>query len=273
MQNFPSLQEQQYVKTRRRIHSVAKLVGRLREALVQPIAKNDNIWLSIVSKGFCTPPMNALSELEIGFNAEILAVEIADNKNRYASVTVTGKTLSELCTEVLDVLKADFGITPNVTAGEFDNERKIEIDPEAAQEFLLQFVNFSELLNSFHKGIPFNDGIKSQICLWPHHFDNAFKWFSGRKIDEIDEFMGIGVSNGDEMYELPYVYMTIYPELRKMNTLELPEGAHLHDSGWQGLLLTYEAITEKTSAEEQTALVNNFLDAGFKGIKRGFSKR
>jgi len=39
MQNFPLLQEQQYVKTRRRIHSVAKLVGRLREALVQPIAK------------------------------------------------------------------------------------------------------------------------------------------------------------------------------------------------------------------------------------------
>jgi len=273
MQNFPLLPEQQYVKTRRRVHSVAKLVGRLREELVQPIAKNDNLWLSIVSKGFCTPAMNALNELEIGFNTELLAVEIADNKNRYASVTVTGKTLSELCSEVLDVLKAEFGMTPNITADEFDNERKIEIDPESAQEFLQQFVNFSELLNAFHKGIPFNDGIKSQICLWPHHFDNAFKWFSGRKIDEIDEFMGIGVSNGDEMYELPYVYMTIYPELRKMNTLELPEGAHLHDSGWQGLLLTYEAITEKKTAEEQEALVNNFLDMGFKGIKRGFSKR
>ena len=273
MQNFPLLQEQQYVKTRRRIHSVAKLIGRLRETLVQPIAKNDNLWLSVVNKGFCTPPMNALNELEIGFNAEILAVEIADNKNRYASVTVTGKTLSELCAEVLDVLKAEFGITPNITAGEFDGERKIEIDLESAQEFLKQFVNFSELLNSFHKGIPFSDGIKSQICLWPHHFDNAFKWFSGRKIDESDEQMGIGVSNGDEMYELPYAYMTIYPELRKMNTLDIPEGAHLHDSGWQGLLLTYEAIIEKTTAVEQAALINNFLNSGFKAIKRGFSKR
>ncbi|NOS85116.1 MAG: hypothetical protein HOP31_08235 [Ignavibacteria bacterium] len=273
MQKFPSLQEQQYVKARLRIHSVARLAGRLREALVQPIAKNDNIWLSIVNKGFCTPPMNALNELEIGFNAEILAVEIADNKNRYASVKITGKTLSELCAEVLDVLKAEFSVSPNITAGEFDNERKMEIDPEAAQEFLLQFVNFSELLNSFHKGIPFNDGIKSQIFLWPHHFDNAFKWFSGRKIDEIDEYMEIGVSNGDEMYELPYVYFTIHPELRKMNTLDIPESAYLHDSGWQGLLLTYEAITEKTSAEEQAALINNFFDAGFKGIKRGFSKR
>lgn len=129
------------------------------------------------------------------------------------------------------------------------------------------------LLNDFRKRIPAGDGVKAQICLWPHHFDNAFKWFSGKKIDDVYEQMGIGVSNGDEMYELPYIYMTIYPELRKMNTLEIPEGAHLHDTGWQGLILTYDAITEKKTAEEQRASVNNFLDVGFKGIKRGFSKR
>jgi hypothetical protein len=273
MQNFPSLQEQQYVKTRRRIHSIAELIGRFREAFVQPIAKNDNLWLSVVNKGFCTPPMNNLNELEIGFNAEILCVEIANNQDKYVSIAVTGKSLSELCSEMLDALKNDFGVDVTLQADEFDSARKIEIDPEAAQEFLLQFVKFSDLLTAFHKNIAFNDGVKTQINLWPHHFDNAFKWFSGRKIDEIDEFIGIGVSNGDEMYELPYIYMTIYPELRKMNTLEIPEGAHLHDTGWQGLILTYEAIIDKKSSEEQEELINNFFDVGFKGIKRGFSKR
>ena len=76
MEKFPELEEQQYVKTRRRIHGIAELIGRFREVLVQPIAKNDNLWLSVVNKGFCTPPMNNLNELEIGFNAEILCVEI-----------------------------------------------------------------------------------------------------------------------------------------------------------------------------------------------------
>ncbi len=273
MEKFPELEEQQYVKTRRRIHGIAELIGRFREVLVQPIAKNDNLWLSIVNKGFCTPPMNMYNELEIGFNAEILCVEIADNRSKYVSIAVTGKTLSGLCTEILEALKNDLGIEVNINAGEFNNERKIEIDEKNAQDFLAQFVNFSDLLKKFHKTIPFNEGVKTQICLWPHHFDNAFKWFSGKKIDETDEFMGIGVSNGDEMYELPYVYMTISPELRKMNTLELPEGAHLHDTGWQGLILTYEAIIEAKSADEQEALVNNFFNIGFKGIKRGFSKR
>ncbi|MEO8512332.1 MAG: DUF5996 family protein [Ignavibacteria bacterium] len=271
--SFPDLEEQQYVKTRRRIHSVAELIGRFREVLVQPIAKSDNLWLSIVTKGFCTPPINNLNELEIGFNQEILCVEIANNQNKYVSIAVTGKSLNELCVKVLEALKSDFGVEVNLSADEFDTQRKIEIGEPEAQEFLLQFVNFSELLRSFHKKIPFNDGVKTQICLWPHHFDNAFKWFSGKKIDEIDEFMGIGVSNGDEMYERPYIYMTIYPELRKMNTLEVPEGAHLHDTEWQGMILTYEAIIEKKSAEEQEEIINNFFDIGFKGNKRGFSKR
>lgn len=273
MEKFPSLEERQYVKTRRQVHSIAKLIGRFKEVLVQPIAKSDNLWLSVANKGFCTPPMNNLNELEISFNTEILCLEIADNINKYVSVSVTGKSLNEICVELLEALKNDSSVDVNLTAGEFDAQRKIEIDVTAAQEFLLQFVNFSELLSAFHNKIAFNDGVKTQICLWPHHFDNAFKWFSGRKIDEIDEFMGIGVSNGDEMYELPYIYMTISPALRKMNTLEIPEGAYLHDTDWSGLILPYEAITEKKSAEEQEELINNFFDIGFKGIKRGFSKR
>ena len=273
MKSLPRLQEQQYVKTRRRIHSIAKLIGRLREVLVEPIAKNDNLWLAAGEKGFSTPAIAKNNGLEIGFNPELLCVEITDDSGRFGSVTVIGKSMQELALEVREVLKNDFNVTPAIDAAEFDAARKIEIDAAAAQEFLQQFAWFTNALNAFHKTIGLSDGVKTQVCLWPHHFDNAFKWFSGRKIDESDEFMGVGVSNGDDMYELPYVYMTIYPELRKMNTLDIPEGAHLHDSGWQGLLLTYESITEKKTADEQSALINNFLDVGFKGIKRGFSKR
>ncbi len=270
---FPIFDEQQYVKTRRRMHSIAKLIGHFREVMIEPIAKSDNLWLSVAGKGFCTPPMDKYNELEIGFNAEMICVEIADNRNKYVSFSVIGKTLNELCAEILSAFSDEFNITPKLTADDFDNTKKTEIDERAAQEFLAQFVNLSGLLSEFHKKIASNDGVKTQICLWPHHFDNAFKWFSGRKIDEIDEFMGIGVSNGDEMYVLPYIYMTIYPELRKMNTLDLPEGANLHDTDWQGLILTYEAILEMKTPEEQSELVNNFLDRGFAGIKRGFSKR
>lgn len=273
MQNFPSLQEQQYVKTRRRIHSIARLLGRLREVLVEPLAKNDNLWLSVVDKGFCTPPMTAYNELEIGFNAELPVIEIADSQNRYASVNVLNKSMQTLAGETLNILNSDFGVSPALSADEFDPQTVINIKHTDALDFLAQLVSFAGCLKSFHGSLGLNDGIKTGIYLWPHHFDNAFKWFSGRKINESDEQMGIGVSNGDEMYELPYVYITLSPELRKTNTLDIPEGAMLHDSNWQGFILPYESILEKDTAEKQAALVKDFFESGFTAVKRGFSKR
>jgi Family of unknown function (DUF5996) len=273
MQDFPNIEEQEYRKARRQIHSIAKILGRFREMLVEPIAKNDNLWLSIVDKGFCTPPMSRLNDLEIGCSLEELVVEIGDNKDRFASISIKGKSASELSSGIKNILNDKFSIDAHVDTAGFDSTKAFNIEIKASKEFLIQFTNFTELLKEFWKQIAMNDGVKTQICLWPHNFDNAFKWFSGRKIDDNDEFMGIGFSNGDEMYELPYAYLTLSPPLRKTNTLVIPEGAYLHDSDWTGLVLPYEAIMEKKDIESQSALINNFFDESFAGIKKGFLKR
>lgn len=271
MISFPHFDESAYRKTRRQIHALAKVIGKFREALVEPIAKNDNLWLSVVDKGFCTPPMGRLNDLEIGCNLEELIIEIADDRNKYASVSVNGKSASTLSSEISSVLNDEFGIKAGVDPAALHSAKEINIDPEESQNFLLQFVNFSSLLKGSHKKI--NEGVKTQICLWPGNLDNAFKWFSGKKIDDGDEFMSLGVSNGDEFYELPYVYASLWPPLRKTNTLIVPDGAFLHDADWTGLMLPYEAVMEKKTAEEQAERINNFFDQSFAGIKRGFSKR
>lgn len=273
MQKFPELEESNYKKTRRQIHAAAKVIGKFREALVKPIAKNDNLWLSVVESGFCTPPINELKELEIGCNLKTHVIEIADNTGKYASFAINGKSQAELAEELRKLLESQFDIKADVPANIFNSDRVIEIDPPASMEFLVQFVNLSELLRDFWKRIVPYDGVKSQVCLWPHNFDNAFKWFSGKKIDDEDEFMGIGVSNGDEFYDLPYLYMTFYPPLRKTNTLVVPDGAYLHDERWTGLMLPYEAVLERKDEESRKQLIDNFFDEGFSGIKRGFSKR
>jgi hypothetical protein len=246
------------------------VIGKFREALVKPIAKNDNLWLSVVDKGFCTPPMNEYNDLEIGCDLETMKVEVANANNNYDSINIKGKTASELSDELVSLLSSLSGLSVNLKNG-FDSSNKYDISEKDAHDFLTQLVNYNELLKSFHKKI--NIGVKTQICLWPHHFDNSFKWFSGKKINEEDEQMGIGVSNGDEMYELPYIYMTFYPPLRKTNTLEVPEGAFLHDSDWTGMILPYEAVIEKKTTEAQKSLVDNFFDVSFESIKRAFSKR
>ena len=260
-------------KLRRQVHSIVRILGKFREMLVEPIAKNDNLWLNVVDKGFCTPPMSKLGDLEIGCSMEELVIEVADNKDRFASISINGKSASELCTDIKRILSEQFGVNTAIDPADFDSDRAINIDINDSPGFLAQFTNFRDLLKDFWKRILPSDGVKAQICLWPHSFDNAFKWFSGRRIDDADEFMGIGVSNGAEMYELPYVYLTLSPPLRKTNTLVIPEGAYLHDTDWTGLVLPYEAIMEKKDIESQSAFINNFFDESFAGIKRGFSKR
>lgn len=269
MQLFPNLDESEFIKTRRRIHSIAKVIGKFRETLVQPIAKNDNLWLTVVEQGFCTPSMGDLNELEIGCNLDKLVVEIANGSGKSSSIEINGKTASSLSAELKSVLSNEFNISAQVDPSAFDDSKTFDLT-DGAKDFLIQLTNYSNLLKAFHRSV---DGVKTQICLWPHHFDNAFKWFSGRTIGEELEQIGVGISNGDDTYELPYVYMTLWPELRKTNTMVIPEGATLHDHGWSGLLLPYEAVLEKKTPEEQSALIQSFFDEGFKGIQRGFSKR
>jgi uncharacterized protein DUF5996 len=271
LQNFPELKELSFVKSREVLHTIAKIIGKFRKTFVKPIAKNDNLFLTVVDQGFCTPPITKYDGLEIGCNPGKMIIEIGNVSGKYTSFTLNGKTLQAVCEELSAVLKNDFGVNEVIDSSVLDYVNEIHLDEQNAKDFLTQIVNFHTLLNSFKKRI--TSGISSQICLWPHHFDNAFKWFSGKKIDEEDEYMGIGISNGDETYTLPYIYVTFYPPLRKTNTLNIPEGAVLHDYGWTGIVLPYESISEWKTIDKQAELINSFFDGSFAAVTRAFSKR
>ena len=57
------------------------------------------------------------------------------------------------------------------------------------------------------------------VRLWPHHFDLAMMWLTGRLIpgqdpdneDYADERMNFGFSTGDATVPEPYLYATAYP--------------------------------------------------------------
>ncbi|MCI0448578.1 MAG: DUF5996 family protein [Chlorobi bacterium] len=271
MQNFPQFEEKSFIKTREQIHAVAEVIGKFREKLVKPIAKNDNLWLSVVEQGFCTPPIDVIECLELGCNLEKLIVEVADDNDKYFSLNINGKTPSALGTELKSVLSNEFKVGVEVDSNSFDSTKTLAITQQEAGDFLIQLSNFNLLLYDFWDRI--ESGVKTKICLWPHHFDNAFKWFSGRKIDEQDEQMGIGVSNGDETYALPYIYMTLWPEVRKTNTLETAEGAILHEGDWTGFVLPYESIAGQKTIDEQKAMIDDFFGVSFASIQKAFSKR
>ena len=268
MVDFPYLEESTYVKTRRAFHAIAGILGKVRETLVKPIAKNDNLWLSVSEGGFSVPSIEQYGELEIGCNPEKLIVEIIGNKTAHEEININGKTRREICGFIESAANIDL---LGGALDELKSDKVFEIPEEDAKNFHIQFANYNTLISEFHKTV--SAGVKTQICLWPHHFDNAFKWFSGKKIDEQDEFMNVGVSNGDDVYELPYIYVTYWPALRKTNTLVIPDGGILFDQEWTGIVLPYEAVNEKKSAEAQKKLIEDFFSGAFATVQRAFGKR
>ena len=142
---FPLLNESDFIKTRRKIHSVAKVIGKFRESLVKPISKNDNLWLKAGEKGFSTPVIEEYSELEIGCNLETLKIEVANSKD-YDMIGLMGKTQKVLCDELKSILNK-FGLTPEVDDSNFDSTKAFDVSEKNAGDFLLQFTNFNELFH------------------------------------------------------------------------------------------------------------------------------
>jgi hypothetical protein len=100
--------------------------------------------------------------------------------------------------------------------------------------------------------------------LWPHHFDLAVLWMSGRQVpgedpedeEAADESMNFGFSTGDEGIPNPYFFATAYPNPKGLSGLELPKGSRWHAEGWQGARLDYADLA---NAEDPRMLLESFL--------------
>jgi hypothetical protein len=104
----------------------------------------------------------------------------------------------------------------------------------------------------------------SPVQLWPHHFDLALNWFSGRLVPDqdpddaeyADEQMNFGFSTGDEGIPEPYFYVTAYPVPAGWMEATLPDEAYWQAAGWTGAVLPYGAVS---AAADGRRLLLSFL--------------
>lgn len=71
----------------------------------------------------------------------------------------------------------------------------------------------------------------SAPCCWPHHFDLAILTMVPADRSAEVGLIGVGLSPGDEYYEEPYFYVSIYPDPSQSALPSLPTigGWHTHD--------------------------------------------
>lgn len=198
-----------------------------------------------------------------------MRIEVKDPKFVY-TIDLEENTLHDEAEELLRIL-SELKIDFESTRIRLNADADIVIDRESSSHFLTQLGNFDGLLRSFWNSI--HTGTKTGIYLWPEHFDNAFIWYSGRKVNGSDEQIGIGVSNGDDEILLSYIYMNPWPVPLDIDKIELAEGTYFHSQGWTGFVLPYDQVQGKNGYEQQKELINNFFISTFEKINNEFKKR
>ena len=71
-------------------------------------------------------------------------------------------------------------------------------------------------------------GVASPVCCWPHHFDLATLTMLPKRGGVADRYVGVGLSPGDEYYDEPYFYVSVYPKPDPAMLPTLPMIGHWH---------------------------------------------
>ena len=249
--------------TRDTIHKYCLVLGEIRGALTPRVKHWWHINLRPDVTGLITPPVpagagtdNFSFKLALDFmNHKLtLLTSMGDEKQ----IPLTGQSQGEFCRQTLDEL-ASSNIHPNIDQSQFNDEQPGEYDRKAAERFWQSLGQIAMIFEEFKSGLRKES---SPVNLWPHHFDMAVVWFSGRLVPDTDpndeeyadEQMSFGFSTGDEGIAEPYFYISAYPMPEKLKDTPLPEGVTWYTESWQGALLKYDTLVH--SKQPKKVLMN-----------------
>ena len=251
-------------ETRDTLAGYARLLRRIRQFNSPPQKHYWHISLRPTASGLNTTPIRSsegiIYELELDLTKHVLKVKTSTGERR--EVPLLGQSPKRFKEETLAVL-ANLGIHPAYGEREFQEEMPGTYDETAVSTYWNSLIEIDSILKEFRAGFLEET---SPVQLWPHHFDLALLWFSGRKVpgqdpnnpDYADEQMNFGFSTGDEGISDPYFYATAYPTPDGWSGSSLPDGAYWTHEGWTGTVLPYQKVVE---AQNGRQLLLDFLHA------------
>jgi len=258
---FPPLALADWQPTRDTINGYAQLLGKIRRALAPPQKHWWHVSLRVGASALTTTPIPAgdvTFEMLLNFKRhELLIITSRGERN---GIPLQGQSVAAFATESLDAL-AELGIDPQVDRSLFADGTVADdsagaYDEAAIARFWQALTQIDAVLKEFKAGFR---GESSPVQLWPHHFDLALLWFSGRLVpgqdpddpEYADEQMNFGFSTGDAAIPDPYFYATAYPPPDGLADQPLPAGAYWHSQGFTGAVMMYETLVTAANAKEK----------------------
>ncbi len=252
---LPPLDLEGWRSTRDILRQYARCLGAIRRALSRPARHWSHIGLTVSTRGITTGPMMVAGErLEIRLDIRGAQIEIGTESGQ----AWVGRCPGTSCREILDRTNAWLARSGGASLIEIEMpeiENPDAFDQFAADRFWSALSRIDDILREFSGGLR---GEAHGPLLWPHHFDLAVLWLSGRLVpgedpkdeDRADESMNFGFSTGDDGIPSPYFYATAYPAVPQLSEMGLPNGARWHAQGWQGAKLDYASVADGDNPRE-----------------------
>ena len=263
--SFPDLTLANWQDTRDTIHAYAQVIGDVRKQLTPKQKQWWHISLRATAEGLTTLPMLVGHKtVELKFNYFTHELRLRSSIGEEDFISLDGQSVKDFSDELVEILSdvgAEITIKPEFLA---DDKSRVYNDT-AVESFWEALSQIDQMFKAFKAGFR---GESSPVQLWPHHFDLAVVWFSGRLIpdqdptnaDYADEQMGFGFSTGDDYIADPYFYITAYPWPDGLIGSPLPAEAYWMTDGLTAAILPYAAPTE---SDDPYGLVASYLDAAF----------
>lgn len=250
MRPLPPLELEAWRGTRATLQAHARLLGALRRALAPPEPHWWHVSLEPVAEGLRSAWLPLTPELafESTIDLEAHRLRVSTSDGRGWALPLDGPAAPRLASDLLDLL-ASLGRRPTLDLPARDGNEPWDYDRLAAGAWWQAVRAMTGVFAAFSAELP---GRSSPIQLWPHHFDLALTWFSGRRAPGVDpddaemaeEQMTFGFSTGDATIAEAYLYANAYPWPEGLTEARLPAPASWFEGAWTGSLLRYAALRE-----------------------------
>ena len=133
---------------------------------------------------------------------------------------------------------------------------------DALAELAAWFGNAALLIGSIQRQMIGRKLAASPARCWPHHFDLATLTTLQTRNADATGYVGAGFSPGDEYYDEPYFYLSVYPEPDPAALPSLPTLGHWHLRDFVAAVATADKIV---AAKNKQAETDEFLRAAVDG--------
>jgi hypothetical protein len=136
---------------------------------------------------------------------------------------------------------------------------------DALAELAAWYSNAELLLDQIQKQLIARKMAAPPVCCWPHHFDLAILTTLPKHTDGTTGYVGVGLSPGDEYYDEPYFYVSVYPKPDPGMLPTLPMFGHWHTHEFMAAVVpAHKIVAAKNQRAETAEFLQHAVDVALK---------